>query len=416
MMFRCSPRAPNVRSSIWSFRVSNRSSASRAKVNSSASVGSAAAPAARDGCGRRRSGSATRGPTARGTSRRRIPEPPRARLASAMTDDRLRPFRDPHRDRLHGPRRGPGRPLLGRADAALAALLRRRRATRCRAEIIRAFGILKAAAAEVNNELGLLPDEKRRLIVAAAEEVVDGKLSGEFPLRVWQTGSGTQSNMNVNEVIAGRANEVATGVRGGKKPIHPNDDVNMSQSSNDTFPTALHLAVGDGDLGEADPVGARASRRARRKGAAMDGDRQDRPDASAGRGAADAGPGVHRLRGATRRRPRATRGGPAGTAADRPRRDGRRNRVECAPGVRRTGRGTDRRDVGPAVHVRSEQVRGARRPGGDGIRVGRDRDAGDVADEDRERRPLAGVGAAGRASASCGCRRTSPAPRSCPAR
>jgi fumarate hydratase class II len=110
-------------------------------------------------------------------------------------------------------------------------------------EIIWAFGILKAAAAEVNNELGLLADEKRRLIVAAAGEVVDGKLSGEFPLRVWQTGSGTQSNMNVNEVIAGRANEAATGVRGGKKPIHPNDDVNMSQSSNDTFPTALHLAA-----------------------------------------------------------------------------------------------------------------------------------------------------------------------------
>ncbi len=110
-------------------------------------------------------------------------------------------------------------------------------------EIIWAFGVLKTAAAEVNNELGLLPDEKRRLIVAAAREVADGALAGEFPLRVWQTGSGTQSNMNVNEVIAGRANEVATGRRGGKQPIHPNDDVNMSQSSNDTFPTALHMAA-----------------------------------------------------------------------------------------------------------------------------------------------------------------------------
>jgi fumarate hydratase class II len=109
--------------------------------------------------------------------------------------------------------------------------------------IIWAFGVLKTAAAEVNNELGLLPDEKRRLIVAAAREVADGALAGEFPLRVWQTGSGTQSNMNVNEVIAGRANEVATGRRGGKQPIHPNDDVNMSQSSNDTFPTALHMAA-----------------------------------------------------------------------------------------------------------------------------------------------------------------------------
>jgi fumarate hydratase class II len=109
--------------------------------------------------------------------------------------------------------------------------------------IVRAFGILKRAAAEVNADLGLLPTEKRDLIVAAAVEVSDGSLADEFPLRVWQTGSGTQSNMNVNEVIAGRANEMATGVRGGKKPIHPNDDVNRSQSSNDTFPTALHMAV-----------------------------------------------------------------------------------------------------------------------------------------------------------------------------
>jgi len=109
--------------------------------------------------------------------------------------------------------------------------------------IVRAFGILKRAAAEVNADLGLLAPEKRDLIVAVADEVADGTLADEFPLRVWQTGSGTQSNMNVNEVIAGRANEIAAGKRGGKKPIHPNDDVNKSQSSNDTFPTALHMAV-----------------------------------------------------------------------------------------------------------------------------------------------------------------------------
>ena len=109
--------------------------------------------------------------------------------------------------------------------------------------IVRAFGILKRAAAEVNADLGLLDPDKRDLIVAAADEVTRGDLAGEFPLRVWQTGSGTQSNMNVNEVIAGRANEGATGQRGGKSPIHPNDDVNKSQSSNDTFPTALHMAV-----------------------------------------------------------------------------------------------------------------------------------------------------------------------------
>jgi len=109
--------------------------------------------------------------------------------------------------------------------------------------IIWAFGVLKRAAAEVNADLGLLSPEKRDLIAQVAQEIVDGKLADEFPLRVWQTGSGTQSNMNVNEVIAGRANELATGGRGGKTPIHPNDDVNRSQSSNDTFPTALHMAT-----------------------------------------------------------------------------------------------------------------------------------------------------------------------------
>ena len=111
------------------------------------------------------------------------------------------------------------------------------------AGIVRAFGVLKRAAAEVNADLGLLPAETRDVIVRVADEIAAGDLDGEFPLRVWQTGSGTQSNMNVNEVIAGRANEILVGTRGGKKPVHPNDHVNMSQSSNDTFPTALHMAA-----------------------------------------------------------------------------------------------------------------------------------------------------------------------------
>src|SRR5688572_11676224 len=109
--------------------------------------------------------------------------------------------------------------------------------------ILRAFGLLKLAAADVNAELGLLPADVHDGIVAAARDVADGVLTDEFPLRVWQTGSGTQTNMNVNEVIASRANEAATGARGGKQPVHPNDHVNRSQSSNDTFPTALHMAV-----------------------------------------------------------------------------------------------------------------------------------------------------------------------------
>ena len=110
-------------------------------------------------------------------------------------------------------------------------------------ELIRAIGILKKAAALVNTDLGKLAKEKTQLIIAAADEVIAGKLNDHFPLRVWQTGSGTQTNMNANEVIANRAIELAGGQKGSKKPIHPNDHVNMSQSSNDTFPTAMHIAA-----------------------------------------------------------------------------------------------------------------------------------------------------------------------------
>src|SRR5207249_1276727 len=110
-------------------------------------------------------------------------------------------------------------------------------------EMIRAFGILKKACALVNQDLGKLPPEKAKLIAQACDEMIDGKLDDHFPLRVWQTGSGTQTNMNANEVISNRAIEIAGGVMGSKKPIHPNDDVNMSQSSNDTFPAAMHIAA-----------------------------------------------------------------------------------------------------------------------------------------------------------------------------
>jgi fumarate hydratase class II len=112
-------------------------------------------------------------------------------------------------------------------------------------ELIRAFGILKKACALVNQELGKLPPEKARLILQACDEVISGKLNDEFPLRIWQTGSGTQTNMNANEVIANRAIELAGGVLGSKNPIHPNDHVNMSQSSNDTFPAAMHIAAAE---------------------------------------------------------------------------------------------------------------------------------------------------------------------------
>ncbi len=110
-------------------------------------------------------------------------------------------------------------------------------------ELIYGLGVLKRAAAEVNAELGELPQEKAELVVAAAQEVIDGKLDDHFPLVVWQTGSGTQTNMNANEVIANRAIEMAGGTLGSKEPIHPNDHVNRGQSSNDTFPTAMHIAA-----------------------------------------------------------------------------------------------------------------------------------------------------------------------------
>ncbi len=109
--------------------------------------------------------------------------------------------------------------------------------------VIRALGVLKKCAAQANEELGQLPRAKADLIVRAAQEVIDGRLDSEFPLVVFQTGSGTQTNMNANEVIANRAIQFAGGVLGSKKPIHPNDDVNQSQSSNDTFPTAMHIAT-----------------------------------------------------------------------------------------------------------------------------------------------------------------------------
>jgi fumarate hydratase class II len=109
--------------------------------------------------------------------------------------------------------------------------------------LVRALGIVKLAAAQTNHELGLLDEKLTRAIVEAAREVIDGKLDDHFPLVVWQTGSGTQSNMNLNEVIANRANEMLGGARGAKSPVHPNDHVNMSQSSNDSFPTAMHIAA-----------------------------------------------------------------------------------------------------------------------------------------------------------------------------
>src|SRR4051812_41700262 len=111
--------------------------------------------------------------------------------------------------------------------------------------VVRALGIVKQAAAQTNMALGHLDPKLGKIIVAAAQEVIEGKLNDHFPLSVWQTGSGTQSNMNANEVISNRAIEMLGGEMGSKKPVHPNDHVNMSQSSNDTYPTAMHIAAAE---------------------------------------------------------------------------------------------------------------------------------------------------------------------------
>jgi fumarate hydratase class II len=131
--------------------------------------------------------------------------------------------------------------------------------------IIRALGIVKLAAAETNRELGLLDQRRARAIIRAAREVIDGKLDDHFPLVVWQTGSGTQTNMNLNEVIANRANEMLGGKLGTKQPVHPNDHVNMSQSSNDSFPTAMHIAAATGIVADLIPALSELHRALRKK-------------------------------------------------------------------------------------------------------------------------------------------------------
>jgi hypothetical protein len=167
---------------------------------------------------------------------------------------------DAHRDRQHGPHRGA-------ADRYWGAQTQRSLQNfdigdeRFSRPLIGALGVLKHAAAAVNAELGQLPREKAELIMQAAQEVIDGRLDEHFPLVVYQTGSGTQTNMNANEVIANRAIERAGGVLGSKAPIHPNDDVNRSQSSNDAFPTAMSIAAATETVGRLLPAWPRCARR-----------------------------------------------------------------------------------------------------------------------------------------------------------
>ena len=162
--------------------------------------------------------------------------------------------------------------------------------------LVRTFGLHKLAAARANRRLGELPPELAEPIEQAAHELWEGRFDDHFPLPVWQTGSGTQTNMNANEVIANRANELLGAPLGGRSPVHPNDHVNRGQSSNDSFPTVMHIVAVLELQDRLLPALGRAARLARGQGRRLRRRDQDRPHASAGCGADDHGPGVRRLR------------------------------------------------------------------------------------------------------------------------
>ena len=187
-------------------------------------------------------------------------------------------------------------------------------------EIVRALGLIKRAAAEVNRDLGSLDARRAKAIVVVAQDIADGRLDDNFPLLVWQTGSGTQTNMNVNEVIANAANVALGGELGAKKPVHPNDHVNMSQSSNDSIPTAMHIAAAMEIDRHLLPALNAPAGRARQEGQAIRQDRQDRPHPYHGRDAAHFGPGIFRLRRAGEILDRAFRAGAARALSARARR------------------------------------------------------------------------------------------------
>ena len=282
--------------------------------------------------------------------------------------------------------------------------------------VYHAFGHVKKAAALANGAAGRLEEWRAALIAQVCDEVIDGELDGHFPLRVWQTGSGTQSNMNVNEVIANRAIQLAGGVIGSKSPVHPNDHVNMGQSSNDTFPTAMHVAavqavaesvipavgalrdaIGDKAVAWRDVVkiGRTHLEDAVPLTVGQEWSGYGRQLSQALAGLESACAGLYEL---------AAGGTAVGTGLNAP------------PGFGAEVASADRRVDRVPLRDRAEQVRRARRLGRRGGGLGGAARARHPAREDRQRHPLARVRAAGRASASWCSRPTSPGRRSCQGR
>ncbi len=257
-------------------------------------------------------------------------------------------------------------------------------------EIVHALAVVKSACALVNRDLGLLRQDRAMAIITAAEEVIFGQHIDDFPLSVWQTGSGTHSNMNMNEVLANRASELLGGERGPSRSVHPNDDVNLGQSSNDVFSTAMHVAAARGIVHRLLPAlialrtdpGPEIERLRRR--------RQDRPHPPPGRDTDHPGPGVLGLCGATR--PCAVdpvqRAGVALPARDRRHRRG--HRTQHPSRVRRPSRSGPRSHLRSSVRQRSEPLRGHCRPRRNGHDPRRAETARHRLDEACQRRPLAG--------------------------
>ncbi len=227
--------------------------------------------------------------------------------------------------------------------------------------IVRALGIVKRAAAETNMELGRLDPALGKAIIAAAQEVIDGKLDDHFPLAVWQTGSGTQSNMNTNEVISNRAIQMLGGEMGTKKPVHPNDHVNMSQSSNDTYPTAMNVAAAEEVVQRLLPALTHLHKALKAKSEAWKDiikigrtHTQDATPLTLGQEfsgyAQQIENGIERIQQTLPKLMELAQGGTAvGTGLNAP------------IGFARESGGEDRGDHGPCLHLRAEQVRGAGR-------------------------------------------------------
>lgn len=242
----------------------------------------------------------------------------------------------PHRNRYLRPDRSRQRPLLG-AQAQRSLGNFKIGWEKQPLSVVRALGIVKQAAARANMELGQLDPALGKAIVDASQEVIDGKLNDHFPLVVWQTGSGTQSNMNANEVISNRAIEMLGGVKGSKKPVHPNDHVNMSQSSNDTYPTAMHIACAEQIVHHLLPA-LRHCMRPWKEGRRLHPYHQDRPHPYAGCNTTNARPGILRLCRAGRLLHQTHRADPAGPLRTRPGRHRGRNRAQRADRLCREGR------------------------------------------------------------------------------